>query len=171
MYFIALATDYDGTLAHDGIVSDKTLAALERFKKSGRKLILVTGRELPDLKRVFPEVGLFDKVVAENGALIYTPASEEERAISQPPAPKFVAKLKKRGVKPLSVGRSIVATWESHQATVLEVIRKLGLELEIIFNKGRSDDPAKRHQQGNRAVRCTSGSSAVATQRGRRWRC
>ncbi|TJV09003.1 MAG: HAD-IIB family hydrolase, partial [Mesorhizobium sp.] len=113
-YFIALATDYDGTLAHDGIVVEKTLAALERFKKSGRKLILVTGRELPDLKRVFPELGVFDKVVAENGALIYTPASEEERAISPAPAPKFVASLKKRGVKPLSVGRSIVATWEPH---------------------------------------------------------
>ncbi|TIS53229.1 HAD family hydrolase [Mesorhizobium sp.] len=136
MYFIALATDYDGTLAHDGIVAEKTLTALERFKKSGRKLILVTGRELPDLKRVFPEVGVFDKVVAENGAVIYTPASEEERTISSSPAPKLVAKLKKLGVKPLSVGRSIVATWEPHQATVLEVIKKLGLELEIIFNKG-----------------------------------
>ncbi|MER8764047.1 MULTISPECIES: HAD family hydrolase [unclassified Mesorhizobium] len=136
MYFIALATDYDGTLAHEGVVAEKTLAALERFKKSGRKLILVTGRELPDLKRVFPEVAIFDKVVAENGALIYTPASEEERTISPPPAPEFIAKLRKRGVKPLSVGRSIVATWEPHQATALEVIKKLGLELEIIFNKG-----------------------------------
>ncbi|ESY74879.1 HAD-IIB family hydrolase [Mesorhizobium sp. M0051] len=136
MYFIALATDYDGTLAHDGTVSRKTLAALERFKKSGRKLLLVTGRELPDLKHVFSEIGLFDKVVAENGALIYTPASEEERVISPPPEPKFVARLKKQGVKPLSVGRSIVATWEPHHATVLEVIKELGLELEIIFNKG-----------------------------------
>jgi HAD superfamily hydrolase (TIGR01484 family) len=136
MYFIALATDYDGTLAHDGIVSQKTLAALERFKKTGRKLILVTGRELPDLKRVFPDIGLFDKVVVENGALIYTPASEEERVISSSPEPKFVTRLTKRGVKPLSVGRSIVATWEPHQATVLEIIKKMGLELEIIFNKG-----------------------------------
>lgn len=136
MYFMALATDYDGTLAHDGIVSQKTLAALERFKKSGRKLVLVTGRELPDLKRVFPDIDLFDKVVAENGALIYTPASEEERVISPSPEPKFVTRLKKRGVKPLSVGRSVVATWEPHQATVLEIIKKTGLELEIIFNKG-----------------------------------
>ncbi|MEI9422787.1 HAD-IIB family hydrolase [Mesorhizobium sp. Cs1299R1N1] len=136
MYFIALATDYDGTLAHDGVVSKKTLAALEQFKKSGRKLLLVTGRELPDLKRVFPDIGMFDKVVAENGALIYTPASEEERVISPSPEPKFIARLKKQGVKPLSAGRSIVATWEPHQATVLEVIKKMGLELEIIFNKG-----------------------------------
>ncbi|RUZ09518.1 HAD family phosphatase, partial [Mesorhizobium sp. M7A.F.Ca.CA.001.04.2.1] len=88
MYFIALATDYDGTLAHDGVVAKKTLTALERFKKSGRKLVLVTGRELPDLKGVFPELSLFDKVVAENGAMIYTPASEEERVIAPPPEPK-----------------------------------------------------------------------------------
>ncbi|TPK66826.1 HAD-IIB family hydrolase [Mesorhizobium sp. B2-4-15] len=136
MYLIAFATDYDGTLAYNGTVSKKTISALERLKKTGRKLILVTGRELPDLKQVFPEMALFDKVVAENGALVYTPASEEERTISPAPSPDFVAALKKRGVKPLSVGRSIVATWEPHQATVLEVIKKLGLELEIIFNKG-----------------------------------
>ncbi|TIV90480.1 MAG: HAD family phosphatase, partial [Mesorhizobium sp.] len=72
MYFMALATDYDGTLAHNGLVAASTLSALETLKRSGRKLILVTGRELPDLKEVFPEIGLFDKVVAENGALIYT---------------------------------------------------------------------------------------------------
>ncbi|TIR63544.1 MAG: phosphoglycolate phosphatase, partial [Mesorhizobium sp.] len=75
-------------------------------------------------------------VVAENGALIYTPASEEEQTISPSPSADFVDRLKKRGVKPLSVGRSIVATWEPHQATVLDVIKELGLELEIIFNKG-----------------------------------
>ncbi|MCG7506910.1 HAD-IIB family hydrolase [Mesorhizobium retamae] len=136
MFFIALATDYDGTLAEDGRVTKSTLSALEKFKKTGRKLILVTGRELPDLKRCFPEFGLFDKIVAENGALIYTPAAEAERVISEPPSADFIALLKKRRVKPLSVGRSIVATWEPHQAAVLETIKQLGLGLEIIFNKG-----------------------------------
>jgi len=136
MYFMALATDYDGTIAHDGIVAKDTVAALKRFKESGRKLVLVTGRELPDLKRVFPDLAIFDKVVAENGALIYTPASEEEKPISTAPSPDFVKALKKRGVKPLSVGHGIVATWEPHQGTCLEVINELGLELKIIFNKG-----------------------------------
>jgi hydroxymethylpyrimidine pyrophosphatase-like HAD family hydrolase len=45
MYIICLATDYDGTLAHDGQVDDATLQALVDFKRSGRKLALVTGRE------------------------------------------------------------------------------------------------------------------------------
>jgi phosphoglycolate phosphatase (TIGR01487 family) len=136
MYYIALATDYDGTLATHGKVSAETLAALKRFKESGRKLILVTGRELPDLKACFPDFTIFDKIVAENGALIYTPASEEERVIATPPPQAFVDAMKERGVDRLSVGRAIVATWEPHQNTALELIREQGLELEIIFNKG-----------------------------------
>jgi len=54
MYFMALASDYDGTLAEDGRVAPATLEALDLLRQSGRKLILVTGRELPDLQEVFP---------------------------------------------------------------------------------------------------------------------
>ena len=136
LYFLALATDFDGTIAHHGIVSAETRGALARFKQTGRRLILVTGRNLPDLKRVFPELQLFDRVVAENGALIYDPATNEERPLAAAPSSLFVEKLKERNVVPLSVGRSIVATWEPNEVTVLEVIRELGLELQIIFNKG-----------------------------------
>ena len=77
MRYFALATDYDGTLAHDGLMSHETVAALEQLRATGRKLILVTGRELEDLLRVLPQIELFDRVVAENGALIYTPATRE----------------------------------------------------------------------------------------------
>lgn len=136
MYFIALATDYDGTLAHDGIADQTTVDALRRFKETGRKLILVTGRELPDLKRVFPDLALFDRVVAENGALLYTPASEQERLIAPEPNAEFIERLQAKGVTPLSVGRSIVATWHPNETIVLEAIHDLGLELQIIFNKG-----------------------------------
>ena len=60
-----------------------TLKALEDFKRSGRKLILVTGRELPDLRRVFSRLDLFDRVVAENGALLYDPGRRKKR-LSRP---------------------------------------------------------------------------------------
>ncbi|MBE9211757.1 HAD-IIB family hydrolase [Plectonema cf. radiosum LEGE 06105] len=49
MRYLALATDYDGTLATHGHVNDETIAALKRLRSSGRKLILITGRELNDL--------------------------------------------------------------------------------------------------------------------------
>ena len=136
MYFLALATDYDGTIAHHGRVDEPTLEALARFRKTGRRLILVTGRHLPDLKNVFPPMELFDLVVAENGALLYNPATQKERCLAPPPPPAFAEELRRRGVQPLEVGRVIVATWEPHETTVLDVIRQMGLELQIIFNKG-----------------------------------
>jgi HAD superfamily hydrolase (TIGR01484 family) len=136
MRYLALCTDYDGTIAHHGRVDPPTIAALEELRASGRKLVLVTGREIPDLEKVFDRLDLFELVVAENGALIYRPATREERVLGDPPPPRFVEELSRRGVERLSVGRCIVATWEPHENTVLETIRDLGLELQVIFNKG-----------------------------------
>ena len=115
MRFHALATDYDGTIAHHGLVDDATIAALERAKKSGRKLILVTGRELPDLIKVFPRIDLFDRAVMENGATVYDPKTKETRVLAEPPPSSFAAELRARGVGPISSGHVIVATWEPHQ--------------------------------------------------------
>lgn len=135
MRYLALATDYDGTLAHEGVVDAATLAALRRLKESGRRAILVTGRELNDLRVVFPELAVFDRIVTENGAQVFTPETGEELLLGPPPPEAFVQRLREQGV-PLSVGRVIVATWEPHQHTVLAAIKELGLELQVIFNKG-----------------------------------
>jgi hydroxymethylpyrimidine pyrophosphatase-like HAD family hydrolase len=135
MRYLALATDYDGTLAHDGRVSDDTLTALSRLRESGRRLVLVTGRELPDLQSIFGHLDLFDRVVAENGALLYRPASGEERILATPPPPAFREELLRRGVRPLGVGRVILATLELHHATVLDAVRASGLDLRVILNK------------------------------------
>lgn len=136
MRFHVLATDYDGTIAHHGRVDERTVASLKRLLASGRRLVLVTGRELPELLTVLPEIDLFEWVVAENGGLLYRPATREEIPLGEAPPPRFVEVLTARGVGPISVGRSIVATWEPHEKTVLETIRDLGLELQVIFNKG-----------------------------------
>jgi hypothetical protein len=88
------------------------------------------------LQRVFPRLDLFDRVVAENGALLYTPSSKEARPLGPQPPPAFVERLRSLGVEPLSVGQVIVATWEPNETIVLETIRDLGLDLQIIFNKG-----------------------------------
>ncbi|MBE9171451.1 HAD family phosphatase [Pleurocapsales cyanobacterium LEGE 06147] len=81
MRYFALACDYDGTLAHNGQVDETTLAALERLRDSGRRLILVTGRQLDDLLHVFPYTDLFERIVAENRALLYQPATREEKLL------------------------------------------------------------------------------------------
>ncbi|MDB4936182.1 MAG: phosphoglycolate phosphatase, archaeal type [Labilithrix sp.] len=136
MDYLALATDYDGTLAEDGKVRPQVLDALVRLRASGRKLVLVTGRQLDELMIAFPGIDVFDRVVAENGALLYTPQPPRERLLAKAPPPEFAAALRLRGVHPISCGRVIVATWQPHDPTVLAVIREQQLELEVIFNKG-----------------------------------
>lgn len=136
MRYLALACDYDGTLAHHGVVEQQSIDAIKELKKSGRKAILVTGRQLDDLENVFPEINLFDCVVGENGGVLYFPSSRSTKALVPPPQTDFVEALKERKVEPLSIGKTIVATWEPNERIVMEVIRALGLELQIIFNKG-----------------------------------
>jgi hydroxymethylpyrimidine pyrophosphatase-like HAD family hydrolase len=135
MRFKAVATDYDGTLARDGRVDKLTLETLARVQKSGRKLLLITGRELESLRNVFPEMGLFDLIVAENGALLYYPSTGKERALGKVPPAAFVEMLGRAGANPLSVGRCVVATVVPHEAAVYRAIRELSLDLQIIFNR------------------------------------
>jgi HAD superfamily hydrolase (TIGR01484 family) len=136
MRYQVVALDYDGTIAHHGRVNEATVEILKQLKASKRKIILVTGRELDELKSLFPEHLLFDRIVAENGALIYNPATLEEKLLGERPPESFINDLKLQNVSPLSVGRVIVATWEPHQNKVLEAIKKSGIERQVIFNKG-----------------------------------
>jgi HAD superfamily hydrolase (TIGR01484 family) len=136
MRYQALATDYDGTLAADGHVNTPTIQALQDLHASGRRLILVTGRELPEILQLFPKITLFEWVVAENGALLYETQTKAEKLLVPPPPERFVETLRSREVKPVSMGRVIVATRQPNEKVVLEVIRDLGLELQVIFNKG-----------------------------------
>lgn len=135
MRYLALACDFDATIANEGIVAPATLAALGQWKDSGRTLILVTGRELDDLFLVFPEHAIFERIVAENGALLYCPANGAKKLFAGRPPQEFVDALRELAIEPLSVGRSIVATKDYNGAAVLAVIEKLGLDLQMIYNK------------------------------------
>jgi HAD superfamily hydrolase (TIGR01484 family) len=136
MRFAALATDYDGTLAHNNVAGEDAIGALMQLQRSGRRLILVTGRMLPDLRASFTELDLFDGVVAENGAVLYDPSQNRTRILAPPAAPEFVAALRAKQVEPLAIGESIVATCEPYDRVVLETIWELGLDLAITLNKG-----------------------------------
>jgi HAD superfamily hydrolase (TIGR01484 family) len=88
------------------------------------------------LQQVFPRLDLFAFVVAENGALLYQPASSTETLLGDAPPEQFIGALRQRGVTPLVTGRVIVATLHPHEPIVLEVIRELGLQRQLVFNKG-----------------------------------
>lgn len=132
----ALACDYDGTLAEHGCVPEAVVEALVRVKESGRKIVLVTGRVLAELTPIFPSHAIFDRIVAENGAVVYRPDTGAIERLAPAPDASLVAALQAKGVVPLTIGECIVASWEPAQDVVLETIRALGLELQVIFNKG-----------------------------------
>ena len=129
------ATDYDGTIAEANRVAEPTARALERVRASGRKLLLVTGRMLPDLQSVCPDVDrMFDAVVAENGAVVYFPARRESRTLGDAPEPALVDALRRRDVR-LDVGSAIIATDAPFAEAALAAIRETGVERTLVFNK------------------------------------
>lgn len=132
----AFATDYDGTLAHHGVVSPETLAALSRLRASGRTLIMVTGRRLDDLQLVFPDYAIFDWIVAENGALLYRPQDETLELLTDPPPPELQTEIQRRNIPEVYCGHVIVACWEAELPPVQEVLSDLHLDWHIIMNKG-----------------------------------
>ena len=136
MHYFALACDFDQTLASGGVVTKSTLAALERLAASGRKLLLVTGRQLDDLRQIFPQISMFERVVAENGAVLFRPATGETKLLAESPPQAFIDELNRRGVSPFSTGLVVVDSREPEDAKILAVIRELGLELQVIYNKG-----------------------------------
>lgn len=135
MRYLALVTDYDGVIAHDGCPSPAALTALQRLRSSGRRAVLITGRRLDDLMSVCPQLDLFDCVVAENGAVIYEPTTRKETSLAKPPPPQFIERLKELKVEPLEVGRVIVSTWLPHHTAVVQTIQEMGLELHVVFNR------------------------------------
>lgn len=136
MRYLALAADYDGTLASHGEVSDATVRALERLRISGRRVILITGRRLDDLLAVCSCVRLFDLIVAENGGIVYDPETRDQFLLGNAPSERLVQTLRTRGVDPIEVGQVLVATVAAHRATVQDVVSELGLELQVICNRG-----------------------------------
>jgi HAD superfamily hydrolase (TIGR01484 family) len=154
MAYLALATDYDGTIATEGRVTPETLAALQRWRDTGRKLILITGRELDDWLSIFEQPRLFDWVVAENGAVLYHPERQDVKLLADPPPADFVEQLRQRveAGEPItdatgefakfieagrlfSMGRIIVATWQPYDQAAKELIQEMGLDLQVIMNK------------------------------------
>jgi hydroxymethylpyrimidine pyrophosphatase-like HAD family hydrolase/energy-coupling factor transporter ATP-binding protein EcfA2 len=115
-------------------VRPEVLATADKLRHSGRRLILVTGRRLDHLLEAFPEAQRFDRIVAENGALLFDPSTQKQTLLAEAPTAEFDRRLAEKGV-PSVRGHVIVATWQPHEKAVLETIHEMGLELQVIFNR------------------------------------
>jgi len=132
-YFRAVAADLDGTMA-EGEIAPDTLAALAEARARGIRVILVTGRIMSELRAAFPEVeGHVDAVVAENGAVVVTPVGV--RQVAAPIGRAVSAALTARGVAHRT-GQVLIAGAADDEPAALEVIRELGLDYQLVRNRG-----------------------------------
>ena len=136
MKFAALALDYDGTIATDGVIGSGIREAIGEARQRGIVVVLVTGRRLPDLRRVAGDLTCFDVVVAENGAVLEFPSSGRHVLIGHPPHPDVIQELRRRRVD-IAVGESVIEADASAAPAVLDVIRTMEQPLILAFNRGR----------------------------------
>ncbi len=135
MKFRALAIDYDGTIALDGVLNPDVRAAIGEARARGLVVVLVTGRILSDLLRVAGRLDFLDAIVTENGAVLSFP-NGSSRLIGQPPPADFLEELRRRGVE-FTFGQCVVEADAIVAQQILAVIREMELPLLLLFNRGR----------------------------------
>ncbi len=135
--FRVLASDYDMTLADGNRLDPATVEALKKARAAGIRLVLVTGRTLPyicgadGLTR--DEASLFDRIVSENGAILYDPATNRAKVLGSPPAVELI-----RQVRELVGEDNAVVGWGSlhvpleHAPVIADMAKRLGLHLHWI---------------------------------------
>ncbi|HET8560762.1 MAG TPA: HAD-IIB family hydrolase [Marmoricola sp.] len=130
--FRAVAVDLDGTLSTRERVARDVLAALAETRE-GRALILVTGRTMTDLDRVFPGLaGHFDAVVTENGGVLRVGASR--RVLQEPVDRALDGALADRGVSS-SRGEVLLALDGADAGEAADAIASLGLDHHVVRNR------------------------------------
>ena len=133
-YFRAIAIDFDGTLTAVGPPSDTVLQSIDRVRAQGLSVILVTGRIAAELRAVFPGVDrYFDAIVAENGAVVWINGSVH--SLSRPVERELGEALDRRAV-PYRRGDVLLATHTGYEDSILDEIQRLGLECQLVHNRG-----------------------------------
>src|SRR5512140_3473121 len=98
MKFSALALDYDGTIATDGVFNREVRQAIGELRRRGIAVVLVTGRRLEDLHRIAGDLACFDAVVGENGAILEFPSTGRRVLLGHPARAEVVNELRRRNV-------------------------------------------------------------------------
>jgi hydroxymethylpyrimidine pyrophosphatase-like HAD family hydrolase len=88
-----IATDLDGTIVRaDGSISERTVRALADVERSGRKLVLVTGRPVRWMGPIVEATGHRGVAICANGAVVYD--LHEERLVEWfPLSPQISAEV------------------------------------------------------------------------------
>lgn len=137
MQQMLIAVDVDGTLFDGEEVADAAVHALHQASADGHSLIIVSGRRWESLQQVVPSVlGLFDRVVCEEGGVMVDVATGELTLLAEPVELGLVAALQAAGVPALDVGHVVVGAPSSYLALVTDVRDRVGSERHIVVNTG-----------------------------------
>jgi hydroxymethylpyrimidine pyrophosphatase-like HAD family hydrolase len=136
MKLLALALDYDGTIAHHDVLDPGVLSALAEIRSKGVLVIVVTGRTVDALRTVAGNLHFADCVIAENGAVIEFPHTGYRSNLGPPVPQRLIMELRKQGIV-FDTGESIVDTHRNNAPRVLEIIQRLELPLVLVFNRSR----------------------------------
>ncbi|HEX6135516.1 MAG TPA: HAD family hydrolase [Longimicrobiales bacterium] len=132
--FLVVAVDYDGTIAQEDRADQAALDAIAALRSHGRKVLLCTGRMLEELRTVFPDVDRhFDAIVAENGGVI---VMSSEVSYLEEPLPAELAAALDHAQIPYRTGHVLLATDAVFDVVVLREIERLGLEAQLVYNRG-----------------------------------
>jgi hydroxymethylpyrimidine pyrophosphatase-like HAD family hydrolase len=136
MKLSAFALDYDGTIAVEGVLDPSVREAIADLRRQGIIVVLATGRQLADLRRVAGDLACFDVIIGENGGVLDFPASGRHVTLAHAPNPVFLNELRRRDVR-FTAGECVVEADASAAPTMLQVLRALELPLTLTFNRGR----------------------------------
>lgn len=133
-FYHVVAADIDGTLTSAGELSPAALQALDRARAGRVSVVLVTGRIAGELIADFPGITEHaDAMVLENGAVLLL---DDESVLLAPAVDSALDdELVSRRV-PFRRGEALVATEAKYAADVVDAIGHLGLDCQIIRNRG-----------------------------------
>ena len=130
-----IATDYDGTIATDGLIDPAVRQAISTARKRGVLVVIVTGGILSELRYVAGCLDFVDGIVAENGAVIAL-SNGHVSLLGNAPSLSLISRLTEPGID-FKVGRFVIDMDADFAGVAIELIRELELPLAITFNRGR----------------------------------
>lgn len=125
MQFRALAVADDVLVAAGGEASTEGLEALARMRRAGRRIVLVTWRELERCMSALPTLDAFDAIVAEGGAVLYLASPPTEHPLA-PSLPRSLhAQLVTWGLREPTYGRIAITARLADARSVPAVTARL----------------------------------------------
>ena len=134
MHITVVATDFDGTISRDGGLAPEAVQALRHLREAGRFTVLVSGRPFEFLRDVQAREQAFDLIVAENGAVLYDPRTDEMRLPFGEVPTDLMDMLERLGV-PLWRGVAAAGTTAQYYDAVWVASRELGRAVHVEANR------------------------------------